>query len=104
MGIEVIYWERRDAADRNEMGQAALGLCRAQKVLDGVEDSRFYWRTPDQLVIQIHTSKNVDWSKPDPKVAASLFHLADLARQTGSENWMEPSTGLDNYRAAGRAD
>ncbi|MDX1658937.1 MAG: hypothetical protein R3343_08970 [Nitriliruptorales bacterium] len=104
MGIEVSYWDRRDEADRNEFGTAAYELCRAQKIIDGVEDSRFYWRNTDSLVIQVQTSKNVDWSTPDPKVAASLFRLGDLGRQTHQETWMDPSLGVESYRVAGRLD
>lgn len=103
MGVDVAYWDRRDGADRNDMAVAAYELCRAQKIMDGVEDSRFYWTSPDSIVIQARTSKNVDWAQPDPKVAESFFRLADLARQTRIESWMDPATGVDNYQRAGRA-
>lgn len=103
MGMSVAYWERRDSADREALGQAALDVCRAQKLMDGVEDSRFYWLDPDKIVVQARTSKVVDWGRPDPKLAAGFFRLADLARQIRIEEWMDPAMGEDNYRRAGRA-
>lgn len=102
MGMSVAYFERRDGADRAALGQAAFDLCRSQRIMDGVEESRFYWAGPDQVVIQTRTSKHVDWTRPDPKVATSQFALADLARQVRMEEWMDPRLGEENYRRAGR--
>ena len=103
MQMSVAYWDRRDGADRVSMAQAAFELCRAQRAMAEVEDSRFYWTGPDQVVVQVRLSEPVDWAQPEPGVAKSLFALADQARQTRTENWMDPATGEDNYRRAGRS-
>jgi hypothetical protein len=50
------------------------------------------------------TAKSVEVFGRDPgrDLAAALFTLADLARQTGNEQWIDPRTGQANYEQAGR--
>ena len=44
-------WDRRDGADRDRLGQAALAFCRALRSETGVQDARFYWSGVDSLVV-----------------------------------------------------
>ncbi len=101
MDAGVTHWERRDGADRNAFGMAALGLCRALKATDGVQDARFYWSGTDNLVVLTHVdSAEVLNRAPSAALAAANFGLADLARETGSETWFDAATGKAMYDAA----
>ncbi len=103
MAIMVIHWERRDNADRGALGSAALDFCRASRTVEGMRDCRFYWANADTVVVQADAESTEVFYRPTtPPVARALFALADLARQTSDERWMEPGMGQETYRAAGR--
>lgn len=102
MPVSYSRWDRRDAADRNAMGSAALDLCRAMRAMDGVDDSRFYWCGTDSLVLLTHATAGALGAGPTPEAASANFALADLARQTASETWFDPSQGMEMYTRAAR--
>lgn len=101
--IDVTYWSRRDSADRAMLGQTAFDLCKAQRAAGAVADSKFYWLDPDTVVVQVTAESPADLNQePTADTSRALFELADLARQTRHEQWLDPRTGQDNYRLAGR--
>jgi hypothetical protein len=103
MAIIVGRWERRDSADRQDMGGAALAYCQALKARDGVRGARFFWVSPDRIAIQTEAdSQQVFDEAPDAETAKALFALADLAQAVDTERWMDPRDGQAAYRNAGR--
>jgi len=103
MDVGYSSWERRDSANRNEMGMAALAYCRAVKELDGVGDARFYWPGIDTLAILVHVeSSDVLYRTPTPSLARATFGLADLALQTTNQVWLDAPTGAKLYEASQR--
>ena len=103
MALAVSWWERRDGADRDALGRAALEHCRALRQTEGMRGVRFYWRGPDTLVlVEDVASLDVPGEAMATDQARTLFALADLARRTGSERWQDPGQGEAFYRLAGR--
>jgi hypothetical protein len=49
MPLHVAKYERRDNADRNELGIAALEACRSTKENAGVISSLYYWVNADEM-------------------------------------------------------
>jgi hypothetical protein len=103
MAIMVGRWERRDSADRESFANAALAYCQAMKARDGVKNSRFFWVSADQIVVQSEAeSQQVLDQAPNADLAKSVFALSDLARAYDNERWMDPRDGQAVYRTAGR--
>ena len=103
MALEVSWWERRDPADRDALGRAALAHCRALRQTAGMRSARFYWLGPDTLVlVEDVESLDVPSEAMGTDQARTLFALADLARQTRYERWQDPGSGEAFYRLAGR--
>jgi hypothetical protein len=103
MAIMVGRWERRDGAEMEALGSAALAYCQAVKTRPGVRGCRFFWLSPDRIVIQSEgDSAQVFDQPPDAGLAKALFALSDLARAVDSERWMDPRDGQAAYRTAGR--
>ncbi len=103
MALGITRWERRDAAGREEVGNAALELCRALRHEEGIEDARFYWTGVDSLaVVATATSAEAITRVPSPAAARANFALANYARQTGAETWMDPRDGQMMWESAGR--
>jgi len=103
MAIIVGHWERRDSADLDAFGSAALGYCRAMKSQDGVRASRFFWTSPDAIVVQTEAdSPQAFDQRPDAETLKALFALSDLARSSETERWMDPRDGQAAYQSAGR--
>ena len=103
MAMQVSWWERRHSADRDLQGRAALDYCRAARGQEGVRGARFYWLSPDTLVVAEDVeSLDVPSTSMTPEQARTLFVLADLARQTRQERWQDPGQGEAFYRLAGR--
>lgn len=101
MDIGFSRWERRDEADRNELALAALEYCRAMRAEEGVGEARFYWSGVDQLSVLAHVATaDVLNRLASPRFARASFGLADLARQTESEVWLDAATGEAMYHAA----
>lgn len=101
MDIGMSRWERREGADRDQLGRAALAYCRALRGSDGVHGARFYWANPDALVVLTEAeSAAVLYRQASPEVARATFALADLARQTGAETLFDAKAAEAMYRAA----
>ncbi len=49
MPLHVYKYERRDDADRDDLGRAALAACRAARAVEGVRSSHFYWVDADTI-------------------------------------------------------
>jgi hypothetical protein len=102
MSIHVWHYERRDDADREAVGKQALALTQAIRAADGVRSSRFYWSNADTVVVQSVAEDGLSDAPPTAEAARAMFALSDLARQTRSEQWVDPGTGERTYRDAGR--
>ena len=103
MAIIVGRWERRDSADMEGLGNAAFSYCRAVKTRGGVRSSRFFWLSPDRVVIQTEAdSPQVFDQPPDAETAKALFALSDLARAVDTERWMDPRSAEAVYRSTRR--
>jgi len=103
MALQVSWWERRDAADRDALGSAALAHCRALRATEGMRSARFYWLGPDTLVlVEEVESLDIPAEAVQTDQARTLFVLADLARRTHAERWQDPGQGEAFYRLAGR--
>jgi hypothetical protein len=103
MAIMLTKWERREGTDREELGNAAFVFCREQRGRPGVTDCRFFWTNPDEVAVLAEAeSAQVFDEPPKPEMNRAIFHLADMARQTVTERWIDPRDGTEAYRAAGR--
>ena len=51
MTLFVSKLQRRDAADRDALGRAIPNACRADKAIEGVRSTRFYWVNPDEVAL-----------------------------------------------------
>lgn len=101
MDIGYSRWERRDGADRNALGNAALEYCRALRREDGVNDARFYWSGIDTLSILTHVQSTDALNRVHtPRAARATFALSDLARQTKAEVWLDAHVGEAMYNTA----
>jgi len=101
MAVAFSRWERRDTADREEFGMAALAYCRAAKAAGTT--ARFYWTGADSIAILAESdAAGVFDQVPSPDMAKALFTLGDLARCPAQERWIDPKTGMASYQAAGR--
>lgn len=103
MAVMLTKWERRDGTDREAFGNAAFALCRAQRARPGVTRCRFFWTNSDEVAVLAEAeSAQVFGEAPHPEMTSALFGLADIARQTATERWIDPRDGMAAYRAAGR--
>lgn len=103
MAIAMMKFERRDTADRAALATAAFQLCREQRAVPGVTGSRFFWTSADDIAILVEAeSAHAFDEAPKPELASALFTLADLAKQTSSERWVDPRDGMTAYQVAGR--
>ena len=102
MTMQVSYWERRDGADRDSFGRAALNVCRALRIAPGIRNARFYWQSNDTLVVQTdaESMEALDGLAATPEVGSAIVALSDLARQLRFERWIEAGVGEQNYRRA----
>lgn len=101
MDVGFSRWERRDEADRNELGKAALEYCRALRSEDGVNDARFYWSGIDTLSILTYVQSTDALNRVHTaRAARATFALSDLARQTRAETWIDAHVGEAMYNTA----
>jgi hypothetical protein len=69
----------------------------------GVSTCRFFWTNSDEVAVLADAeSAQVFDEPPKPEMTRALFGLADIARQTATERWIDPRDGMAAYRAAGR--
>ena len=102
MPLHVDKYERRDSADRNDLGLAALEACRGAREAQGVITSRFYWVNPDEIAI-ITDAEPGAWgpgsaNTAPPRAIKGLFALADLAKNTSTEVWSDARSGEETYK------
>ena len=103
MALRATYWERRDGADRNALGNTAYDFCRASRGVEGMRHCRFYWPNADTIVVLADAESAEVFDRPGtPELGKAAFVLADLARQVRDERWVEPREGVEAYRRAGR--
>ena len=103
MVMQVSWWERRAAADRDALGRAALAHCRALRTREGMQGARFYWLGPDAVVlVEEVESLDIPSEGMAPEQAQTFFALADLARLPRDERWQDPGSGEAFYRLARR--
>lgn len=103
MAMEVSWWERRDPADRDALGGAALAHCRALRANPGLRSALFYWSGPDTLVlVEDVESLDVPSEELELEQSRTFFALTDLARQARQERWQDPGQGETFYRLADR--
>lgn len=102
MPLHVAKFERMGNADRNDLALAALEVCRAAKEVAGVNDCRFFWVDPNEIAILTDAEPGA-WgpgsnAELSPRNYKAMFTLADLARNTLSETWVDARAGEDNYK------
>ena len=103
MALRATYWERRDTADRNALGNAAYDYCRTSRGVKGIRSCRFYWTSADTIVILADAESAEVFDRPGtPELGKAAFVLSDLARSVRDERWIEPREGVEAYRQAGR--
>jgi hypothetical protein len=103
MAVMVAHWERRDTADLEDLANAALAYCRAARARNGVSSSRFFWMSPDQIVIQTEADTPQAFNELlDADTGKTFYALSELARSAAVERWMEPRTAEAAYRAMGK--
>ncbi len=103
MAIIVNHWQRRDSAGIEEFGNAAYEVCRAERAIEGVSSSRFYWLNSDTIVIQDEAESFEVFDRPGtPELGKAIFAFSDIARPLSTERWQEPRAGTEIYRRAGR--
>lgn len=102
MAIQLTRWERRDGADRNELGSAALEVCRASRRAEGAQSCRFYWSSTDGIAILWEAESAQVFDRPaTADQARAMFALSDLAHPSGMERWADPRAGREAYQLAG---
>ena len=102
MSIQLYVWERRDSADRVALGNAALDLCRSTRAIKGISSSKFYWYGPDTVVTLTEGETEALDAPIDADSARAVFALADFARPMMDWRLLDPRTGEETYRRAGR--
>ena len=102
MPIQIMVCERRDNADRMELGNAALAACRSIRARAGISSSRFYWYLTDTVVILTEGEASALDAPGDAEYARTGFELTDLARVTINMRLVDPRAGVETYKSAGR--
>ena len=106
MHVSYSRWERRDTTSREELGQAAIRLCRAQRTANAkVQAARYFWVDAGNTIVVLVEGEPgfADFNpEPEAELARAQFALSDVARQVGSELWTDPRLGLDLFDRAGR--
>ena len=102
MPIQLFSFERRDATDREDFGNAAYAACKAARAQEGIVSARFFWAGADTIVFLNEGSGDALDSQPSADSMKALFELSDMARLTMNQRLLDPRAGVDNYRKAGR--
>ncbi len=104
MPLHVSKFERRDNADRNELGLAALESCRANREIPGVISSLYYWVNPDEIAIITDAEPGAfgpgSGNAPVPRSVKAMFALSDLAKSTSYEAWADARAGTETYNVS----
>lgn len=102
MPIQQVVMERRDNADREAFGNAAVAVCKASRGQDGISSARFFWYTADTIVFLVEGDTAALDAPGTPESAAAGFVMSDLARLVSNWRLLDPRAGVENYRRAGR--
>jgi hypothetical protein len=102
MPLQIAAFDRRDNADRADLGNAAFAFCKSVRASDGVNSSKFYWYGADTIVIITDAETSYFESPAHPDVAKNGFALTDLARMTLNWRLADPRAGQETYQKAGR--
>lgn len=102
--MHVGRFERYPSAGRDALAMAALEWCRAAREHDGVNDSRFYWIDPNEIVVVTDAEPGA-WgsgsgAQLSARAAKAAFALADLARSTSTETWADARSGAEMFNRA----
>ena len=103
MAIIVNHWQRRERTTIEEFGNAAYEFCRAQRGVEGIGSSRFYWVNSDTIVTQSQAESFEAFDRTGtPELGKANFALSDIAHPASTERWQEPRAATELYRRAGR--
>ena len=104
MPLQVTKWRRKESASLNDLGLAALAVCRAQRARDEVEDAKYYWGNPSEIWIIIDGAEEMVLNKNQtPESLAAMYDLSDLATQIETAFLADARGGFETYEAAGRS-
>ena len=101
MPLHVSKFEKFPQTTRDQFAQTALELCRAAREQSGVNHSRYYWAGPNEIVIMTDAEPGA-WgpgsaNEPSPRTARAMYGMADLARGTMFETWVDARAGQANF-------
>jgi|SaaInl7_200m_RNA_FD_contig_21_1864107_length_752_multi_12_in_0_out_0_2 hypothetical protein len=102
MPIQLVIVERRDNADREELGNAAFAACKAARAQEGIISSRFFWSGADNIVFLTEGSADALDAPAGAEASKATFEISDRARVTTTMRLLDPRAGVENYRKAGR--
>ena len=102
MPIELQIYERRDNTNLEDLGNAALNVCRAWRATEGIRSARFYWYAVNTVIFWIEGEAQGLNATADANMARAVFDFADLARRTMAMRLSEPRVGEEAYHLAGR--
>jgi hypothetical protein len=103
VAIIVNHWQRRDGTGIEAFGNAAYELCRAERGVEGIASSKFYWVNSDTIVIQSEAESFEVFDRAGtPEQGKAIFALSDIARPASTERWQGPRGATELYRRAGR--
>lgn len=106
MPITYQEFRRRPGVNRNDLGAAALNLCRTMRANnDKLTSAKFYWANYNDIAFIFEGEPGFDsqdGSGPNPDVAKAVSAMYDLADQTFSRSLAEARLGQTAWEAAGR--
>ncbi len=101
MPLHISKYEKFQTTSREDFAQAALEACRAAREQAGVINSRFYWANPNEIAILTDAEPGA-WgpgsaNDPSPRAARAMYAMADLAKGTMNETWVDARAGAANF-------
>ena len=104
MPYRLIICERRDQADREAMAKTALAICRESRKTSGIQSAKFYWSGADNIVFLIEGDLGAlnAGAGDNPAMGKLFYDMSDLTRMTMNIVLLDPRSGEQSYRSAGR--
>lgn len=105
MPVQLIKFERNPGADRNQLANAVLQYCRAQRAQPKITSARFFWVDGGNTIGMITEGQPgcFDYNpNPDPNLLKAMFAVSDLASWKATETWQEAGIGARTWDTAGR--
>jgi hypothetical protein len=104
MPLHVSKFERYSGADRDQLGDVALEWCRSARESEGVNSAKYYWVDPNQIAFVTDAEPGA-WgpgadAQPNARFVKAMFSLADLARNTSTETWVDARAGSNVRQVA----